>query len=378
MVQSARSRKKYLAGIRFPSWASFSPEEASLSRTSKTSPGTALRFPSRAEARERVAASRAVVEEILRGDRVVYGINTGFGNFRNVVIARGDLEELQLNLVRSHSAGVGNAFPEPVVRSILLLRANTLAAGYSGIDPGTLDALIAMLNAGVHPVVPEKGSVGASGDLAPLAHVALTLIGEGEADFRGERLSSRAALGARGAFAGEAPSEGRARAHQRDPGDLGGSRGHHRRRAAARALGRRHRSAHSRRAFRHRRRLRSAHPRGATSPGTGGVGAEPAATSLWKRAPEVARRVRPRPGQLFPPLHAASPRRGKRRARLCDARPRDRDEQRDRQPDDLRRRERGALRRELPRPAGGARVGLPHHRPRGSSAPSASGASSGW
>ena len=146
------------------------------------------------EARERVEASRAVVDEILRGDRVVYGINTGFGNFRNVVIAREDLEELQLNLVRSHSAGVGNAFPEPVVRAILLLRANALASGYSGIDPGTLDALVAMLNAGVHPVVPEKGSVGASGDLAPLAHVALTLIGEGEAVYRGEKFESAAAL----------------------------------------------------------------------------------------------------------------------------------------------------------------------------------------
>jgi len=146
------------------------------------------------EARERVEASRAVVDEILRGDRVVYGINTGFGNFRNVVIAREDLEELQLNLVRSHSAGVGNAFPETVVRAILLLRANALASGYSGIDPGTLDALVAMLNAGVHPVVPEKGSVGASGDLAPLAHVALALIGEGEAMYRGEKLESATAL----------------------------------------------------------------------------------------------------------------------------------------------------------------------------------------
>jgi histidine ammonia-lyase len=146
------------------------------------------------EARERVAQSRAVVDEILQGGRVVYGINTGFGNFRNVVIAREDLEELQLNLVRSHSAGVGNPFAESVVRSILLLRANTLASGYSGIDPRTLDALVAMLNAGVHPVVPEKGSVGASGDLAPLAHVALALVGEGEAFHRGVRLKSAEAL----------------------------------------------------------------------------------------------------------------------------------------------------------------------------------------
>jgi histidine ammonia-lyase len=147
-----------------------------------------------ADARERIAASRRVVDEILREDRVVYGINTGFGNFRNVVIPRADLERLQLNLVRSHSAGVGEPFSEPLVRSILLLRVNALASGYSGIDPGTLDGLVALLNAGVHPVVPQKGSVGASGDLAPLAHVALALIGEGEAFYRGERLPGGEAL----------------------------------------------------------------------------------------------------------------------------------------------------------------------------------------
>ncbi|MEE9254830.1 MAG: aromatic amino acid lyase, partial [Pseudomonadales bacterium] len=146
------------------------------------------------KAQERVQASRQVVEDILRRDEVVYGINTGFGNFRNVVIPQADLERLQLNLIRSHSAGVGDPFSEDVVRAILLLRINALASGYSGIDPETLDAVVAMLNAGVHPVVPQKGSVGASGDLAPLAHVALVLIGEGEAFYRGERLSGSAAL----------------------------------------------------------------------------------------------------------------------------------------------------------------------------------------
>jgi histidine ammonia-lyase len=134
------------------------------------------------------------VDDILGKDDVVYGVNTGFGNFRNVVIPPADLERLQLNLIRSHSAGVGDPFPEDVVRAILLLRINALAAGYSGIEPATLDALVAMLNAGVHPVVPKKGSVGASGDLAPLAHVALVLIGEGEAFYRGERLPGGAAL----------------------------------------------------------------------------------------------------------------------------------------------------------------------------------------
>ena len=146
------------------------------------------------KAQERVRASRQVVEDILRRDEVVYGINTGFGNFRNVVIPQADLERLQLNLIRSHSAGVGDPFSEDVVRAILLLRINALASGYSGIDPGTLDAVVAMLNTGVHPVVPQKGSVGASGDLAPLAHIALVLIGEGEAFYRGERLPGSAAL----------------------------------------------------------------------------------------------------------------------------------------------------------------------------------------
>jgi histidine ammonia-lyase len=146
------------------------------------------------EARQRVHESRAVVEEILGADRVVYGINTGFGNFRNVVIPREDLEELQTNLIRSHCAGVGDPFPEEIVRTVLLLRINALASGHSGIDPETLEGLVSMLNAGVVPVVPQKGSVGASGDLAPLAHVASVLIGEGEAFFEGVRMPGSEAL----------------------------------------------------------------------------------------------------------------------------------------------------------------------------------------
>jgi histidine ammonia-lyase len=146
------------------------------------------------ESRELVARSRRVVDEILASDRIVYGINTGFGNFRNVVIPREDLVDLQVNLVRSHAAGVGEPFSEEVVRSILLLRINTLAAGFSGIAPETLDAVVGLLNRKVHPVVPRKGSVGASGDLAPLAHIALALIGEGDVWYRGERVPSRVAL----------------------------------------------------------------------------------------------------------------------------------------------------------------------------------------
>src|SRR5436309_3783554 len=133
------------------------------------------------DARLRVRAARAVVEARARGDDPAYGINTGFGSFADVRIAADALETLQLNLLRSHAAGVGDLLPVRTVRAIIALRANVLAKGFSGIRLETLDALIALLNEGVHPAVPSRGSVGASGDLAPLAHLALVLIGEGEA-----------------------------------------------------------------------------------------------------------------------------------------------------------------------------------------------------
>jgi histidine ammonia-lyase len=114
------------------------------------------------------------------GETPAYGINTGFGSFAEVKIAPDALETLQLNLLRSHAAGVGDPLPPRVVRATMALRANVLAKGFSGISAATLDALIALVNAGVHPFVPERGSVGASGDLAPLAHLALVLIGEGQ------------------------------------------------------------------------------------------------------------------------------------------------------------------------------------------------------
>jgi histidine ammonia-lyase len=131
-------------------------------------------------ARARVAASRAVVDRRARGDEPAYGINTGFGSFADVKIAPDALEALQLNLLRSHAAGVGDPLPRRAVRATMALRANVLAKGFSGISVDTLDALVALLNAGVTPYVPSRGSVGASGDLAPLAHLALVLIGEGE------------------------------------------------------------------------------------------------------------------------------------------------------------------------------------------------------
>jgi histidine ammonia-lyase len=133
-----------------------------------------------ASARARVVASRQVVERRAGGDKPAYGINTGFGSFAEIKIAPDALGALQLNLLRSHAAGVGSPLPARAVRATMALRANVLAKGFSGISIETLEALIALLNARVHPSVPSRGSVGASGDLAPLAHLALVLIGEGE------------------------------------------------------------------------------------------------------------------------------------------------------------------------------------------------------
>jgi histidine ammonia-lyase len=145
-------------------------------------------------ARERVAAARAAVERQYELGAIIYGVTTGFGRMANVVIDRHDTAALQLNLVRSHAAGTGAPLPEAQVRAAGVLRASSLAAGHSGIKLETLDLLCELLNRGVTPVVPSQGSVGASGDLAPLAHMTLTLIGEGEATFAGERLPSSEAL----------------------------------------------------------------------------------------------------------------------------------------------------------------------------------------
>ena len=147
-----------------------------------------------AMATEQLSKSRAVVEKFLHEGAVVYGITTGFGKFKDVVIKKEDASQLQRNLLLSHAAGVGPSFDEPTVRAIMLLRANALAKGYSGIRIEVVDLLLDMLNRGVHPLVPEKGSLGASGDLAPLSHLALVLIGEGEAIFEGKRMSGAEAL----------------------------------------------------------------------------------------------------------------------------------------------------------------------------------------
>src|SRR5471030_2356155 len=147
-----------------------------------------------ADARKRVAAARASVERQYALGAIIYGVTTGFGRMANVVIDRDDTALLQLNLVRSHASGTGSLLPVAQVRAAGVLRASSLAAGHSGIKTETLDLLCELLNRGVTPVVPCQGSVGASGDLAPLAHMTLTLIGEGEALYEGERLPSAEAL----------------------------------------------------------------------------------------------------------------------------------------------------------------------------------------
>ncbi len=135
---------------------------------------------------ERLGASRAYIERLLAEGKPVYGVNTGFGKFEQVRIPPDKLRELQRNLILSHAIGVGPPFPAEVVRGMLLLRAQSLALGFSGVRTEVVELLLAFLNRGVHPVVPSQGSVGASGDLAPLAHLALALIGEGEVEFQGE------------------------------------------------------------------------------------------------------------------------------------------------------------------------------------------------
>jgi len=142
----------------------------------------------------KIQRSRQAVEDLVARGEVVYGITTGFGRFKDKIISPAEVQQLQINLVRSHAVGVGPAIPERVVRAMLLVRANTLALGYSGVRPEVIHLLLDMLNAGVHPRIPAQGSLGASGDLAPLAHLALVLIGEGEAWHQGELVDGRSAL----------------------------------------------------------------------------------------------------------------------------------------------------------------------------------------
>ncbi len=149
-------------------------------------------------ARKNVDRAAAAVDTLLERGEIAYGITTGFGAFKDKIITPAQAGELQRNIVLSHAVGVGQPFDTPTVRAIMLIRANTLARGFSGIRAETLELIIECLNRGVHPVIPEKGSLGASGDLAPLAHFACVLIGEGQAEYKGKVLDGADALNAAG------------------------------------------------------------------------------------------------------------------------------------------------------------------------------------
>jgi histidine ammonia-lyase len=142
----------------------------------------------------RMQASRNIVDQLVASGKTAYGINTGFGKLASVRISTEQVRQLQINLVRSHACGVGTPLSEPETRSMILLRANALAKGLSGTRPVVVETLCAMLNAGVHPIIPSQGSVGASGDLAPLAHLAQVVIGEGEATYKSEKLAGADAM----------------------------------------------------------------------------------------------------------------------------------------------------------------------------------------
>ncbi|MEH7122482.1 histidine ammonia-lyase [Bacillus sp. JJ1773] len=146
------------------------------------------------ENRLKVRASRNRIEKQLNDGKILYGVNTGFGKLSDIEIEKDDIEKLQLNLLRADAVGVGEPLPTPVVRAMMTLRANALLRGFSGIREETVQLLVDMINEGVHPIVPSKGSVGASGDLAPLSHIAIVLVGEGKAEYKGEILPGGEAL----------------------------------------------------------------------------------------------------------------------------------------------------------------------------------------
>lgn len=144
--------------------------------------------------RSKLHKSRKIVESIVDEGRIVYGVTTGFGCFSDILISRKDSDTLQKNIIMSHACGVGDPLPQEVVRAMMLLRANSLAKGYSGVRVTLVEFLLAMLNRCIHPLVPSRGSVGASGDLIPLAHIALAMIGQGEVEYRGETIPSEQAF----------------------------------------------------------------------------------------------------------------------------------------------------------------------------------------
>ncbi len=295
-----------------------------------------------ARGRELMDASALAVQRALVAPEPAYGVSTGFGSLANVVIPPARREELQRALVRSHAAGMGPPVEREVVRAMMLLRARTLSMGLSGARPVVAERMIALLNAAITPVVPEHGSLGASGDLAPLAHCALALLGEGEVELRDERKTTAAEALAQHDIAPLTliAKEGLACINGTD-GMLGMLV------LAAHDLAQpaenrgRHRRDVRRGAARHRSRVRRRARRPAPAAGPAAQRPQPprAARRLADRR-QPSHRRRPRPGRLLAALRAAGHRRGPRRPDACRRRRRQRAAQRDRQPDGAARRPR--------------------------------------
>ena len=316
-------------------------------------------------ARAKVMAGQGAVQRAVEVGDAVYGVNTGFGDLAGVRIADDRLSQLQRRLILSHASGLGEPLDDEAVRGMLLLRANTLSRGYSGVRAQVVEALIALLDAGVLPLVPSRGSVGASGDLAPLAHLALPLLGCGQVSDRRPDRTRRRGVAPRRARSARARTEGRARPHQRHAGDDLAARAVVPRCAPSRA-GRGPRGrALDRCAPRHRHRLRPAAARVAGASGAACFRREPVVADARLRHPGIppgGRRTGAGPVQRA--LRSPGARGGARRARGRRGEGRGGDERGYRQPARLsgRRGRRGdPLRRQLPRSADGVRGRLPGH-----------------
>ena len=268
-----------------------------LQATARRRRGACGSTPQRAT---RIRASAAVVQRAAAGDAPVYGVNTGFGKLASTRIDARRARTLQLNLIRSHSVGVGEPLRRAVVRLMLALKAASLARGHSGVREAVVDTLLAVHNAGLVPYVPSQGSVGASGDLAPLAHMTLALIGEGELLVDGERAPGARRAARRRHRAAGARSQGRPRADQRHAGlDRARAACAAHVRAGARGRARRRR-AHGRRGARQRRPVRSAHPRAARPAGADRRRALlPRAARRQRDPPLAPARRRPRAGSVL-------------------------------------------------------------------------------
>ena len=307
------------------------------------------------------SAGARAVEAILAKGEPVYGINTGFGRLANIRIEPADLATLQRNIVLSHAAGVGEPMPAPLVRLMLALKLASLGQGASGARLDTVQFLAAMLSRGLLPVVPTQGSVGASGDLAPLAHMAAAMIGVGEVMQAGERLARRRGAGAGRHAADRAWRQGRPRAAERHAVLHRLCAGRTVRGGDAAAGGPDHRRAVHRCRARIGCAVRSAHPRAARPSRTDRRGPCAARADCRQRDPCVAsHRRRPRAGSLLPALPAAGHGRRAGYSSPCGGDVADRSERRIGQSADLRRSTGSAVGRQFPRRAGCLRGR--HHR----------------